>query len=51
LTSALPITATVTVRRVPQASATAPNGRLKMAPRPKRMAAMLPASVSEPPSE
>ena len=48
-TTALAITASVRVRRVPQASATAPNGRLKSAPRPKRMAAIVPASVSEPP--
>ena len=51
LTHALPMTATVTVRRVPHASATAPNGRLKIAPSPKRIAAIVPASVSEPPSD
>src|SRR5438552_2719657 len=38
LTIALPMTATNTVRRVPHASATAPNGRLKIAPSPNRVA-------------
>ena len=51
LTAAPPITASLSVRRVPHASATAPNGRLKSAPRPKRMPAIVPASVSVPPSE